>query len=93
MRCSCRACGQEIWMVQAESDALGCVCPVCGFRCRDCLGTDTVVPREGLAALARDPRFLPENLQRLFDPSGEPRDDDPEDAGGDGEIWIKDGGF
>ncbi len=93
MRCSCRACGPEIWMVQAESDALGCVCPVCGFRCRDCLGTDTVVPREGLAALARDPRFLPENLQRLFDPSGEPRDDDPEDAGGDGEIWIKDGGF
>ena len=42
MRCSCKVCGPEVWMVQAESAALGCVCPECGYRCADCLGTDTV---------------------------------------------------
>ena len=53
-------------MVQAESDALGCVCTECGYRCRDCLGTDTVVPRERIAALAADPRFSPERLTENF---------------------------
>jgi hypothetical protein len=76
-------------MVQAESDALGCVCPECGFRCRDCLGTDTVVPRDALAALARDPRFFPENLRKAFDPSEDSREDDEEND----DIWMKDGGF
>ena len=68
MRCSCKVCGPEFWMVQAESAALGCVCPECGYRCRDCLGTDTVVSRDHLADLARDPRFSSESLSRLFDP-------------------------
>ncbi len=64
MRCSCKACGT--YMIQAESDHLGCVCPDCGYRCTDCLGTDTVVSRENLAALAGDPRFQPESLADAF---------------------------
>ena len=64
MRCSCKECGTYI--VQAESDHLGCVCPDCGYRCNDCLGTDTVVPREALRALAFDPRFAPDALMESF---------------------------
>ena len=86
MRCSCKECGT--YMVQADSDLLGCVCPDCGYRCRDCLGTDTVVSRENLRALAFDPRFSPEALAANFedDDDGEA---DPEDwRGGDArESW------
>ena len=77
MRCSCRECGT--YMVQAESDHLGCVCPDCGTRCNDCLGTDTVVTRDRLEALQTDPRFSPENLAASF----EKNDDD----------WFEDGGY
>jgi hypothetical protein len=68
-------------MVQAESDHLGCVCPDCGYRCNDCLGTDTVVTKDRLRDLAFDPRFDPENLAASFDP-----DDDDEE-------WYDDGGY
>ena len=61
-------------MVQAESDHLGCVCPDCGYRCDDCLGTNTVVPREALRSLAFDPRFSPEALAASF---LKEEDDDP----------------
>lgn len=70
MRCSCKECGT--YMIQAESDHLGCVCPDCGYRCGDCLGTNTVVSRERIASLAFDPRFFPENLASSF----EKNDDD-----------------
>ena len=80
MRCSCKECGT--YMVQAESDHLGCVCPDCGYRCRDCLGTDTVVPKERLRELASDPRFLPENLAANFEPAGDEDDN-----------WFDDGGY
>ena len=30
MRCSCKQCGT--YMIQAESDHLGCICPDCGKR-------------------------------------------------------------
>ena len=63
MRCSCKECGT--YMIQADSDRLGCVCPDCGYRCRDCLGTDTVVSREHLLDLARDPRFFPEKTRQM----------------------------
>ena len=80
MRCSCKVCGPEFWMVQAESAALGCVCPECGYRCNDCLGTDTVVPRDRITALAADPRFSPESLEAAFAPreaeDGDVSDDD-----------------
>ena len=65
MRCSCRECGT--YMIQAESDYLGCVCPDCGTRCRDCLGTDTVVSRERLKDLSLDPRFDPERIAASFE--------------------------
>ena len=55
-------------MIQADSDLLGCVCPDCGYRCRDCLGTDTVVSRENLGRLAADPRFSPDALAANFAP-------------------------
>ena len=64
MRCSCKECG--IYMVQSESEHLGCVCPECGYRCKDCLGTNTVVSRESLRALAFDPRFSQEALLETF---------------------------
>jgi hypothetical protein len=67
-------------MVQAESDRLGCVCPDCGARCNDCLGTDTVVQKDRLRDLAFDPRFAPENLAASFEA--------PED-----EDWFDDGGY
>ena len=80
MRCSCKECG--IWMVQAESEMLGCVCTACGYRCRDCLGTDTVVSPENLRALAFDPRFSPDAIAANFEDEDEAasdgvRDDDP----------------
>ena len=62
MRCSCKECGT--YMIQAESDHLGCVCPDCGYRCNACLGTNTVVGRESLKALAFDPRFDPDAIFR-----------------------------
>ena len=69
MRCSCKECGT--YMIQAESNRLGCVCPDCGYRCSDCLGTDTVVSRERLKELAFDPRFDPENLASSFTQDGD----------------------
>ena len=74
MRCGCPHC--EAYMIQSETEHQACVCPECGYRCRDCLGTDTVVSRDHLADLARDPRFSPESLSRLFDPEDAPEEDD-----------------
>lgn len=56
MRCSCHVC--DAYMVHSESMELGCVCPECGYRCKACLGTDTVVSREALRKLADHPTFL-----------------------------------
>ena len=78
MRCGCPSCGT--WMVHSEGLNMGCVCPECGVRCRDCLGTDTVVSRDRLKELAFDPRFNPENLAASFE--------DTED-----EEWYDDGGY
>ncbi len=38
-------------MIQAESLEFGCVCPECLYRCRACMGTNTVVRREDLGKL------------------------------------------
>ena len=53
MRCMCRECGT--YMVQAEDGKLGCICPECFNRCRDCLGTDSVMSREELKQLKDNP--------------------------------------
>lgn len=55
MRCGCPQCGE--YMIQAEGEQLGCVCPACGYHCGDCMGTKSVVPRDRLKTLADDPRF------------------------------------
>ena len=72
MRCGCPECGT--YMIQSEGINFGCVCPECFYRCNDCLGTNTVVSRESLKALAFDPRFRPENLAANFEK--QPEDDD-----------------
>lgn len=72
MRCSCKECGD--YMVQADSDKLGCVCMVCGYRCNDCLGTNTVITRDALRSLAFDPRFSPEALAANFTEDDDPRE-------------------
>ena len=84
MRCSCKNCGT--YMIQAESSTLGCVCPECGYRCTDCLGTDTVVSRDRLSALAYDPRFQPENLSASFDEESEEWEDAPDEWDEDGRM-------
>jgi len=56
MRCSCHVC--DTYMAQSEGLELGCVCPECGYRCKACLGTNTVVSREALKGLAYNPGFL-----------------------------------
>ncbi len=35
-------------MIQSEGTNFGCVCPECLYRCRACMGTNTVVSRENL---------------------------------------------
>ena len=52
MRCGCQVCGT--YMAQSEGIELGCVCPECGNRCKQCLGTNTVVSREDLKKAAQD---------------------------------------
>ena len=49
MRCGCPECGA--YMIQSEGINFGCVCPECLFRCRMCMGTNTVVSRENLKHL------------------------------------------
>ena len=49
MRCGCPECGT--YMIQSEGLDVGCVCPQCLFRCRACMGTNTVVSRENLKNL------------------------------------------
>ena len=58
MRCSCHVC--DTYMNQSEGIELGCVCPECGYRCKACLGTNSVVSRNALKNLSRDPNFLHE---------------------------------
>lgn len=58
MRCSCHVC--DTYMAQSEGLELGCVCPQCGYRCKACLGTDSVVSRDALKSLASNPNFLKE---------------------------------
>ena len=49
MRCGCPSCGA--YMAQSEGLEMGCVCPQCGTRCKDCLGTNSVISRETLRSL------------------------------------------
>ena len=65
MRCSCQVCGT--YMVHAESMGLGCVCPECGQRCRQCLGTNTVVSRDLLKETINKYMTMKEGLPKNDD--------------------------
>ena len=65
MRCMCRECGT--YMVQAEDGRLGCICPECFNRCRDCLGTDSVMTKEQLEELKNDPALAALFLMKRSD--------------------------
>lgn len=51
MRCGCPECGT--YMIQSEGSQLGCVCPNCLYRCKACLGTDSVISREDMLAMKK----------------------------------------
>ena len=52
-------------MVHAESLELGCVCPECGYRCKACLGTNSVLSRDALRHLKEDPeKYNPDEYGR-----------------------------
>ena len=74
MRCSCHVC--DTYMVHSEGLELGCVCPQCGYRCKACLGTDSVVGRDALARL-KDDAVLMQDILSSFDSDDEGPEDDP----------------
>ena len=76
MRCACHEC--DTYMVHSESLALGCVCPSCGYRCKACLGTDSVVSRDSLKNL----KFNPVIMEDIFSSFDDPEDDDEMTQGG-----------
>ena len=59
MRCSCRECGE--YMVHENAGLGACICPACGSRCTDCLGTDSVISKETFEKMKGD-----EILQSAF---------------------------
>lgn len=65
MRCSCRNCG--VYMAQSEDAHLGCVCPECGERCTACLGTNSVMSRETIDLLKKDPALAAALLGRILE--------------------------
>ena len=76
MRCSCHKC--DTYMVHSEGLELGCVCPNCGYRCKACLGTDSVVGRESLKDLRFDPTIM-EDIFSSFDDGDDPQYSDSMD--------------
>ena len=82
MRCSCHIC--DTYMAQSEGPEMGCVCPQCGYRCKACLGTDSVVNRETLMRLKDDAALMQEIL------SGLDEDDAPEDTDESADKWSDD---
>ena len=82
MRCSCHVC--DTYMVQSEGLELGCVCPTCGYRCKACLGTDSVVGREALNDLKDNALLMREIFSSFDDP------DEAEDTDGSPDKWGED---
>ena len=84
MRCSCHVC--DTYMNQSEGLELGCVCPNCGYRCKACLGTNSVISREGLKDLKNNPMLMREIFSSFDDDAPPDRDPSP-DKWGD-EQWT-----
>ena len=66
MRCSCHVC--DTYMTQSEGLELGCVCPACGYRCKACLGTDSVVSRDALKSIAGNAIIMQDIMNSFKDP-------------------------
>ena len=82
MRCSCHVC--DTYMNQSEGLELGCVCPNCGYRCKACLGTDSVVSREGLKDLVFNAQLMQDIFTSFDDPDeGSEKDPSPDKWGDD----------
>lgn len=76
MRCSCHVC--DTYMVHSEGLELGCVCPQCGYRCKACLGTDSVISRDSLKGIVNNPSIM-RDIMTSFDPQELPEvPDEPE---------------
>lgn len=74
MRCACHEC--DTYMVHSEGLELGCVCPNCGYRCKACLGTDSVVSRDGLKAIQFDPDIMRDIFTSFDAPEETDEDED-----------------
>ena len=85
MRCSCHVC--DTYMNQSEGLELGCVCPNCGYRCKACLGTDSVVSREGLKDLVFNTQLMQDIFSSFDDPDEGPEKDPSPDKWGD-DQWT-----
>ena len=72
-------------MVQSESSELGCVCPQCGYRCKACLGTNSVVSRDSLQNLKDNP-VLMQDIFASFESYDEP--DVATDPPADPSQWV-----
>ena len=70
MRCACHVC--DTYMVHSEGLELGCVCPNCGYRCKACLGTDSVVGRDSLKNLQFDPAIMDDIFTSFDDEDQDP---------------------
>lgn len=77
MRCGCPHC--EAYMIQSETEHQACVCPECGYRCNACLGTNSIITKEQLAALKDVEWFTPVFDRPLNDEEAEEQEakDDP----------------
>ena len=67
-------------MVHSEGLELGCVCPNCGYRCKACLGTDSVIGRDSLKGIIDNPTIM-RDIMTSFDPQDAPEpayEDEPE---------------
>ena len=81
MRCSCHVCGT--YMNQSEGLELGCVCPSCGYRCKACLGTNSVISRERLKELANDESLMREIMTSFDEDEASEVDPSPDKWGDD----------
>ena len=70
-------------MARSEGLELGCVCPQCGYRCKACLGTNSVVSRDALKGLAFDESLM-RDIFAALDAEDAPADvDESPDKWGD----------
>ena len=73
-------------MNQSEGLELGCVCPNCGYRCKACLGTNSVVGREALKDLVNNETLM-RDIFTSFDDDEAPEVDESPDKWGD-DQWA-----